>query len=167
MYTKEKDHLIWTNEIDIDEWRENLKEWYPDEFDDIDDDEVYERACAEVYDSLDDEKANLNKELGKELVMIGYLSLWNGNRRGWKRINGTNLNDIFQGTCGDYITWYINEDDDICCDDCHHDGTNHYVYRAIKEDLSDWEFDELMAEGKPIDELTEKLGHYVKEIYGW
>ena len=29
------------------------------------------------------------------------------------------------------------------------------------------EFDELLAEGKDINDLTEKLGHYVSEIYGW
>lgn len=166
MYTKEKDHLIWTNEVDYDDWKDDLKEYYPDE--EGYDDDYRMNAMYEINnDYLDDEKANLNKELGVNLVMIGYLSLWDGNRTGWKHINGTNLNDIFQGTCGDYITWYVNEEGDICCDDCHHDGTNHYVYRAIKNDITDWEFDELMDEGKKIDDLTEKLGHYVKEIYGW
>lgn len=166
MYTKEKDHLIWTNWIDYDDWKADLEEDYPDE-DGYDEDKRMNIMYEINDDYLDDEKVNLDKELGQNLVMIGYLSLWDGNRTGWKRLNGTNLNDIFQGTCGDYVTWYVNEDGDICCDDCHHDGTNHYVYRAIKENLSDWEFDELMAEGKNVDELTDKLGHYVKEIYGW
>ena len=166
MYTKEKDHLIWTNEVDYDDWKDDLEEYYPDE-EGYDDDYRMDAMYEINNDYLDDEKANLNKELGVNLVMIGYLSLWSGNRTGWKHIKGTNLNDIFQGTCGDYITWYVNEEGDICCDDCHHDGTNCYVYRAIKNDITDWEFDELMAEGKKIDDLTEKLGHYVKEIYGW
>lgn len=156
--------IIWTNNIDIEDWRDDIKEWYDDE--ELTDDEIYEFASRENDENLECERANLNKELGKTIVMFGTLGLWNGTRTGWKLLKGTNLNDIFSGTCGDYVTWYV-EDGDIRCEDIHHDGTNHYTYRTIKEDLSDWEFEELLAEGKPIDELTEKLGHYASEVYGW
>ena len=156
--------IIWTNNIDIANWAEDIKEWYPDE--DLTESEMWNIAYENNMDNLEAEKANLNKELGTSLVMIADLGLWNGRRRGWKHINGTNLNDIFQGTCGDFVEWYV-EDGDIKCDDIHHDGTNHYTYRAIKEDISEWEFDEMMYEGKDIDELTVKLGNYVSEIYGW
>ena len=165
MKTTEKKHIIWTSDIDPEDFRESYEELYPDE--ELTDDMLYDFAYEDNDFQLECEKMNLNKELGQELVMFGTLGLWNGTRTGWKRIKGTNLNDIFQGTCGDYVTWYVDEDGDICCEDIHHDGTNHYKYRAIKSDISDWEFEELLAEGKPIDELTEKLGHYVADIYGW
>ena len=159
-------NIIWTNyHNDYEDVREELEELYPNE-EGYNDDERYQIWGETNAEYLEDEKANLNKELGKDLVMFGTLGLWNGTRTGWKHVNGSNLNDIFQGTCGDYVTWYV-EDGDIKCEDIHHDGTNRYTYRAIRSDLSPWEFDELMAEGKPIDELTEKLGRYVSEIYGW
>ena len=161
----EKKHVIWSNNIDIEDWRDDIKEWYDDE--ELTDDEIYDLAYETNMDNLEAEECNLDKELYTDLVMIGRLGLWNGVREGWKHINGSNLNDIFQGTCGDYVTWYVDENGDICCEDIHHDGTNHYTYRAIRKDLTPWEFDELMAEGKSIDELTEKLGHYVQEIYGF
>ena len=78
----------------------------------------------------------------------------------------TNLNDISSETCGDYVTWYV-EDGEIKCDDIHHDGTNHYTYRVLKDGISEYEADELLYDGEDIDKFTEKLGHYVDEIYGW
>ena len=157
--------IIWTSDIDPEDYREGYEELYPEE--ELTDERLYDWAYEDNMEQLECEKMNLNKELGADLVMFGTLGLWNGTRKGWKRIKGTNLNDIFQGTCGDYLTWYVDENGDICCDDIHHDGTNHYKYRAIKADISDWEFDELMAEGEDIDKLTDKLGKYVAEIYGW
>jgi len=169
MYNKEKDMLIWTSEIDINEWRENIKDWYPTEYnvDEMTDDEIYYIASAENDDTLKDEIDVLNKELGNTLVIIADLGLWYGRKHGWKLLKGTNLNDIFSETEGDYVTWYVNENGDVCCDDVHHDGTNHYVYRKIKDDISDWEFEELMCEGKSAEELTERLGDYVADIYGF
>ena len=167
METKEK-KIIWTSEIDVDAWREDIKEWYPSEYEDeeLTDEYVYEMATRENNDTLSDViEYEFNKDIGKPIVIIANLGLWNGRRRAWKLLNSTNLKDIFS-FCEDRPTWYV-EDGEIKCDDIHHDGTNHYTYRAIKDDISDWEFEEMMYEGKNVDELTEKLGHYVAEIYGW
>ena len=157
---------LWSNTYETIEGIEKDVLENPEDFPNADEHNAWSIACEINDDYLDDERMNLDKELGTNLVMIGRLGLWNGTRTGWKHIHGTNLNDIFNGTVGDYVTWYV-EDDEIKCEDIHHDGTNYYTYRAIKSDLSEWEFDELMAEGKNIDELTEKLGHYVAEIYGF
>lgn len=158
--------IIWTNVLDYEDYRADYEEWMPDEEGYTEEDRI--RMMNEGADEdLDEERSNLNKPIYRSLVMIATLDLWNGTRKGWKHIEGNNLNDIFQGTCGDYVTWYVDENGDICCDDTHHDGTNHYVYRAIKPQYTDWEFDEAMYDGEDADELTEKLGHYVKEIYGF
>lgn len=167
MVNNEKKHLIWTNVLDYEDWKEYLDNEYPEE--DFTEEERI-RVMYEVNDEyLEDEKENLNKPLGQSIVVIGTLGLWDGTRHGWRILKGSNLNDCLDTseTCGDYITWYVDEDGEFCCDDIHHDGTNHYVYRAINADISDWEFGELMAEGADIDTLTEKLGHYVAEIYGF
>lgn len=161
--------IIWSNDVDtIEAIEKDLLEHKGEDGYYFDIDETNSWACAcETNDAyLSDEIANLDKELGQSIVIIATLGLWNGTRKGWKHLNGTNLNDIFSETCGDYVTWYV-ENGDIHCTDIHHDGTNHYIYRAIKEGISDWEFDEEMANGTDIDKLTDKLGHYVSEIYGW
>lgn len=155
-------HVIWTNEINVKDWEDDIREMYPN----IEDDEIYEVAYRENEMYFYDEKANMDKELGKPIVIIGNLGLWNGRRNGWKLTNKTNLNDIFTDTCGDYVTWYV-EDGEIKCEDIHHDGTNYYTYRVVKDGISDWEFEEMMYDGKDIDELTDKLGKFACDIYGW
>lgn len=162
METAKKD-IIWTNDIDIDEWRDDIKEWYGD--DELTDEEIYEYASRENDENFEAEREILNVELGKTIVMIARLGLWFGNRDGYKFVKGSNLNDIFSGTCGDYVTWYI-EDGDVKCDDIHHDGTNHYTYRTLKDGISEFEFEELIAEGKSVDELTDKMGSLVFKAYG-
>ena len=165
MVNTEKKHAIWSNNIDIEDWQNDIKEWYGD--DELTDDEIYNLAYENNMDNLEADKCNLSKELGRDIVIIGQLGLWNGVRKAWKYANGTNLNDIFNGTCGDYVTWYVDENGEVCCEDIHHDGTNYYTYRLVKEGISRWEFDEEMALGTNIDELTDKLGKYVADIYGW
>lgn len=156
--------IIWTSEIEVADWEEDIKEWYPD--DELTEEEIYDLAERENFENLEADKENLSKELGKNIVMVARLGLWNGTRSAYKVLNSTNLNGIFEGTCGDYVTWYV-ENGEVCCDDTHHDGTNHYVYRTIKDGIESWEFEELIAEGKDIFELTDPLGCHVAEIYGW
>lgn len=156
--------IIWTNDIDIEDYRDSYNELYPDM--EFTDDTLYDWAYEDNMFQLDCEKSNLDKELGNNLVIIANLGLWYGRRNGWKVLKGTNLNDIFEGTKGDYITWYV-EDGEVKCDDIHHDGTNHYTYRVLKDGVDRFEFEEAMYDGEDIDKYTVKLGKYVAEVYGW
>ena len=157
-------HTIWSNVINVEDWKDDIKEQYPD----IDENEIYEVAYRENEVYFDDEKANLDKELGNNIVIVADLGLWNGRRAAHKFV-GTNLNSVFSGTCGDYVTWYV-EDGEIKCEDSHHDGTNYYVYRLLKPNISQFEFEEFAYENtmkEAVDKYTEPLGRYVAEIYGW
>lgn len=158
--------ILWSNDCEtIENIEKDIRE-NPDGIYDIDENtDTWGLACDLNNDYLSDTMVDLNKPIGN-MVMIARVRLWNGSRNGWKHVNGDNLADILSTTCGDYVTFYV-EDGDIKCEDTHHDGTNLYTYRAIKPEISPWEFDELLAEGKDINDLTEKLGHYVNEIYGW
>ena len=160
-------HTIWSNDLDYKDWKDDLESEYPDEDGYSEDDRI--RMMYEMNDEyLEDERINLNKELGQPIIMFGDLGLWNGRRSGYKQL-GTNLNSIFNGTCGDYVTWYV-EDGEIKCNDIHHDGTNHYTYRVLKNGLYFCDFEELLYEipmADAVKEYTEPLGHYVEEIYGW
>ena len=120
---------------------------------------------------LEFEEVNLNKPLDNYLVMYGVLDLWDGRRTGYKVLKSVrpNLNGIFHGTVGDFVTYYC-EDGEICCDDVHHDGTNHYTYRVLKNDITESEFDESAFDDglqKAIEQYTEPLGELIADIYGW
>ena len=157
------EHIIWTNNIDIKDWEDDIKEQYPD----ADESKIYEIAYQENELYLDDKKSNLNKKLGNDIVILADLGHWYGRRSAHKFL-GTNLNDIFSYTCGDFVTWYV-EDNEVKCKDSHHDGTNYYVYRTLKPGVSKFEFEE-EAYGsfkEAVEKYTEPLGHLVKEIYGW
>lgn len=161
-------HIIWTNYLDYDDWRTDMEAYYPDEEGFTDDDRM--RLMYEINDEyLEDEKVNLNKELGRQIVVYANLGLWDGNRIAAKVLKGTNLNNIFSNTCGDFVEWYV-EGEDVKCKDSHHDGTNYYTYRVLKKGYSEYDFDELVYDNPITDvvkDMTEPLGHYVAEIYGF
>ena len=53
-------HIIWSNEnLDLDDWREDLQEQYPD----CSEDELYRIMCETNADYLSDERVNLNAVL--------------------------------------------------------------------------------------------------------
>ena len=157
-------NMIWTNEIDYRDWKEDLEEQYPDAEGYTDDDR--ERLMYEINDSyLEDEEMNLDKELGNNIVVFADLGLWVGRRPAYMILKSTNLNAIFSNVCGDYTTWYV-EGEDIKCKDSHHDGTNHYTYRVLKDGYDE---DDFYGKYLPdvMKEMTEPLGHYAAEIYGF
>ena len=158
-------HTIWTNDLDFEDWKEDLEEQYPDYTQDELIDIMYE-----INDSyLDDEKVNLDKELNYPIVMFGELHLWNGVQYGYKFLKSTNLKDILTGSCGDWVTWYV-DGKDIKCKDCHHDGTNYYTYRVLKPWYSKDKFEEhawKYGADKSFEMMTEPLGHYIADIYGF
>jgi hypothetical protein len=157
-------HIIWTNELDYKDWKDDLESQYPNEEGFTDQDR--EQFMYEINDEyLEEEKANLNKELGRKIIVFANLGLWYGNRQGYAFLKSTNLNAIFSNACGDYNTWYV-EGEDIKCKDTHHDGTNRYIYRLLKE-----EYDEDDFYGHHLSdvmkEMTEPLGEYVAKVYGF
>ena len=159
-------HIIWTNNpFELTDFENDLKEQYPD----ADETELYWMMNELNNQYLEDEKLNLEKPLDNNLVMFGELSLWDGTKTGYKVLKSSNLNGIFDGTCGDYITWYVDEGE-IKCEDTHHDGTNRYIYRVLKKQYDKWEFEDYCYDNgikKAVELMTEPLGHYVAEIYGW
>ena len=158
-------HTIWTNNIDYSDWKEDLEAQYPDA--EGYDEEKRKQLMYEINNEyLEDEIVTLDKELGNKIVVIGDLGLWHGRLTGYNFL-GTNLNSIFTGVCGDYVEWYI-QNEDVKCLDIHHDGTNHYTYRLLK-DIDQHEFEEFAWEHsiqEAVEKYTEPIGHYVAEIYG-
>ena len=171
-----KMYTIWSNEYDVIEKLENDIRENPDEFvaGYSKDDDFWAIACQLNDEYLEDERANLNIEVGDEIIVIGTLGLWYGQRTGYKLLHSTNIRDCFGGTCGDYVTWFVDDRGDLNCRDCHHDGTNLYLYRAWKPDISYAQRDYFLqkvrcgiATRKDITRYTRKIGTYVADVYGW
>ena len=118
---------------------------------------------------LDDERTNLNKNLGRKILAIADLGLWSGRKSGYKLL-GTNLNEILDFFDCDDIKVYDNETD-VCSTATHHDGTNYITFRLVKDDV---DIDELTAKiyagthtQEDIEKYTDSLSPFVQEIYGW
>lgn len=171
-----KKHVIWSNDYDVIEALEKEIRENPDDFVagyDKDDD-FWPIACQVNDDYLDDERVNLNIEVGTDIVVISNLGLWNGRFVGYRELHSQNIRDCLRGVVGDYVTWYVDELGDLVCDDTHHDGTNHYTYRAWKDGVSDTQKENFLDKvyrgvvtRKDITRYTRKLGPYIADVYGW
>ena len=79
-------HIIWSNEnLDLDDWREDLQEQYPD----CSEDELYRIMCETNADYLSDERVNLNKEVDGVIVCFADLGLWDGHHQGARKNHGS------------------------------------------------------------------------------
>jgi hypothetical protein len=132
-----------------------------------------EIMCETNADYLSDERVNLNIQLSQPILVIADLGLWNGRRMGYKEIPSGNIRDCLSGGY-DYTTWYVDKKGDFRCDDIHHDGTNHYLYRVYKDGVSEYQKDRLkekLYEGTAtradVTRITRRLGDEIGKVYGW
>ena len=101
---KDGRHIIWSNDIDYDDWREDLEEQYPD----LTETERMELMYELNGDYLDDERSNLDIQLSRPILVVGDLGLWHGRRMGYKEILSGNIRDcLYSERDMDYSTWYF------------------------------------------------------------
>lgn len=136
---------------------------------DISDEDIYnERIFLDEMD-FDAETYNLNKQLSNNILIIASLGLWHGIKTGYKIID-SNLKSILYQAVGDYYKVYY-DGYNVVAEDAHHDGTNYYTFRLIKDDVN---IDNLLdkiysgtATNADINRYTKSLRSEVKTIYGW
>ena len=167
---KEDRHIIWSNyDLDYEDWRDDLEAEYPELTED--------QRIALMYeingDYLDDERVNLNIQLTQPILVIGDLGLWYGRRSGYKEIESGNIRDCLYADT-DYSTWYVDKLGDLRCDAIHHDGTNHYLYRAYKDGVRESQIDLLkdklyrgIATRADVTRITRRLGDDIARVYGF
>ncbi len=166
----ETDHLIWSNfHIDYEDWKEYLEAEYPD----LTDYERYYKMLEINEGYLDDERMNLDIQLSEPILLIADLGLWDGRHSGYKEIKSGNVKDCLYPN-HDYATFYVDRLGDLRCDDVHHDGTNHYLFRVFKEGTSDEQRYNLekklfmgTATRNDITRVTRRLGDEIGRVYGW
>lgn len=171
-----KKHTIWSNiNLDIEDWRYAYKEFL--EMNDVDgepddEDAIYDWMHEMNGEYLYDEQRNLNKQIDGRILIIADLGLWNGNKSGYK-ILGSNIKEIFNISSRgfDYAEFY-GDGYNIKGVEHHHDGTNYYEYRVIREDRNIENLLDAIYNGEEISRArlnyyTKSLYPYVAKIYGW
>ncbi len=169
--------IIWSDQnLDIEDWREEYKEYLEANELDLDPDDeqaIYEWMMETNGEYLSDERDNLNIQLSQPIIVIGDLGRWNGRVMGYKMIDSGNIKDCLYSDT-DFIEWYVDRYGDLRADAVHHDGTNHYLYRVFKEGVTEGQIERLQEKiymGKAtradITRVTKRLGDEIGKVYGW
>lgn len=160
--------IIWSSDIDLDDWRKDLLEQYGE----LPDDELYRLADEINSEYLCDERMNLDISVPEGIVCIGDLGLWNGRRMGYKLI-GDNISKCLYSD-EECLEWYVDEYGDLRCTASHHDGTNYLVFRKWKKNISEDRKERLLdliyegkATEKDISSCTNRLGDKIANVYGF
>lgn len=132
---------IWNSQFNAEDYADFIeedRELNPHLYEGNDEDSVIFQRIDELNQSyLDDERVNLDIQLEHPILVIADLGLWYGRKTGYKVIRSGNIRDILYAQVSGLSEqhWYCGGYN-IRCDECHHDGTNHYIYREMKEDVS-------------------------------
>ena len=169
-----KKHIIWSNmNLDIEDWREDYEEYLEENgFDERhnNDDDLYKWMMETNDEYLGDEQMNLDKVVEGRILVIADLGLWSSRKSAYKIVGSGNIKDIlgFTYDCAEFYGDGYN----IRGTEIHHDGTNHYLYRVIREDRNIQNLLDDIYEGKKY--TMKKLNYYTKslykpvaEVYGW
>ena len=161
-------HTIWSNFIDMNDWKDYLEE---NDLQDESFDKQYE-AVADLnqeywYDEHDALK-DCGKKLPARIIAIADLGLWYGRRQAYKFID--NLEDCLNSEC-DYFELYCDQHQ-LRSRGAHHDGTNYVTYYLLNDIPGVDKFIDDLYYGKEITQArlhkyTRSLRPYLKEYYGW
>lgn len=167
---KQDKHIIWSDmSLDYEDWRLDLEAEYPDLSE--------PERVALMYEInagyLEDERSNLNVQLSTPILVCADLGLWDGRKTGYHMIGSGNLKDCLSSSC-DYNEWFVDRRGDFRCTAIHHDGTNHYLYRLVKENASEAQVERLQeklyngtATRADITRVTRRLGDEIASVYGF
>lgn len=177
----ERKYIIWSNEnLDTEDWKESFKEFIEKNNLDIDpnDEEKLHKYMVETNDEyLSDERVNLNINVPDTdtVLVIADLEFWDGRCSAYREIHADKISDcLYTDPDTDYTTWYLDNRGDFCCDQIHHDGTNHLCFRAYKPNMTEAQKENLKAKlymgtatRADITRVTQRLGDEIAKVYGW
>ncbi|MBQ8806674.1 MAG: hypothetical protein IJZ68_09555 [Bacteroidaceae bacterium] len=167
--SENKKLMVWTDQYDA-KWEEEYKEEHPD----ASDAEVAQAYEDEVAIRLDDERANLDIPIERDVLVIKTLGLWDGKKVRCSVIHratiGALLERFFDGN-----SFYVeSETGDLVGEAYHHDGTNYYRFREVSADAPNDNIDDLifkLEDGEDCEQelqaLTKSFGGRIAKVYGW
>ena len=164
------ERIVWSNiNLNYNDWKPDLQENYPE----LNDDELYQMMYELNVEYLGDERINLDIELTRPIIVIADIGRWNGRFSGYRIIKSGNIKDCLYSNM-DMAEWYVDRYKDLRAKMIHHDGTNYYLYRVFKENISETQIDNLLskiydgiAKRSDITRLTRRLGDEISKVYGW
>ena len=168
-----KKRIIWSNmNINPDDWKEGYKEIAEEngwEEDTDDENNLWNYIYEELDHYIDDERMNLDVTTDGRILVVEDLGLWYGRRQGYRILDG-NVKNILSADV-DYVEWY-SDGYNIKATAAHHDGTNYYEYRVIREDRNIQNLLDAIYNGeeitrKKLNYYTRSLEPYVRRVYGW
>lgn len=156
--------IIWTNDVCLEDYEDYFREEGI-----VDEEEKMKKMYLLNELDFETEMMNLDIELPGKILVIASLGLWNGRRSGYK-IMGNNLNEILTASIGDLYEVYF-DGHNIKAKDVHHDGTNYYEFRLIRNDrniniLLEKIYNDDFSR-QDINNYTRSLAPYIREVYGW
>lgn len=160
--------LVWSSDVDVEDWREDLTAEYPD----MSEDELYREACEINYSYLEDERRNLSCLTGEPIIVIGDLGFWFGRRNGYKMVQSGAVSDLLYSE-KDFAEWYVDEKGEFRANVADHDGSSSYLYRRLRSGLSEKQiqnFESKILQGKAdtkvLNRYTTKVGMEILHVYG-
>lgn len=162
-------YVLWSNfNLDYEEGIKFARENYPDE----PEDRLLQRYIEENNEMLEAERIHLDIQYDQPIIIIGDLGLWNGRAHGYKDITSGNIKDCLYSDT-DMTEWFIDEHGDLRAEAAHHDGTNYYLYRVFKDNVTEEQiedFKDKIYHGTLTDEdirkYTHRLGPEIAGVYG-
>lgn len=164
-------NMIFTNNIydcDMDEYKEYVLLNTDLEAHEVTDETIYNYWQDETFYKYDALVYTLQDIDAGDIVAVADLGLWNGRYNGYKEVGDiSKITSCFE----DYNTLYIDGWHNLRLDATHHDGTNHVLFRAFKENISDIQKENFLdklyngtATKRDISRYTTAIGHYIEEI---
>jgi hypothetical protein len=155
----------WTTET----WEEAIS-YYKKEYGETDEQQIIEQIYTDNNWDLEDERIRLNKPINGKILVIANIGRWNGRFSGYK-IMDSNLKEILSNFGDDEIVIF-SDGKNIRAEGCHHDGTNYYLFREIKDGVNidkllDDIYDNKEITNARLSYYTKSLVSYVNNIYGW
>lgn len=173
-----KERILWNNiNVNEEDYIDVINDWLAsiereeENFETISDYEKWDFIDSELqldFAFLKQELSSL--QLDNPILVIADLGFWDGRKQGYKIIDSCQLEDILSTSC-DYCKWY-SDGYNIRFEGHHHDGSDHYEFREIKNmDNIDKLLDKIVAGEKisrnTLNYYTKSLLPIIKKHFGW
>lgn len=161
----------YTNE-ELEEYREVYRDFYwvdAEKFgyeSEPTDEELYNFIYELEMINLEDLKNELYHYLSDDIIVFADLGLWRGRVKGYKELSNQ-LNEILTIFNGDMCSLGL-DNYNLVAKNIHHDGTNYYLFRQWKPEVSEETrekfLDEVYEDKMTEYEFKRKLTRYTKSL---
>lgn len=173
--------VIWSDrDLDLKDWKDGLleeAELNGETLDPDDEDTLTERMYELNAEYLGDERMNLgNIQYDQPIIAFAILGLWYGHPSKAKIIEDGKVSSCLRKFCRSEssMEFYVDGNGNFRANEAHHDGVNTYLFRVLKEGISEGRLDTLRdkiyageATEKDVFAITKPIGPDIAKVYGW